>query len=76
MMQFAVRNDNLPCTTTHGRLNPPVINRLKGKELMLFITHAIPKNLLVDEVVGIGQGVLSAVGDEHEENRHEKERIC
>ena len=37
------------------------INQLKGKVTMLFITHAMPKNLLVDEVVRIGQGVLSAV---------------
>jgi hypothetical protein len=28
---------------------------------MLFITHALPKNLQVDEVVRIGQGSLSAV---------------
>ncbi len=39
------------------------INQLKGKISMLFITHAMPKNLLVDEVVRIGQGVLSAVSD-------------
>jgi subfamily B ATP-binding cassette protein HlyB/CyaB len=34
---------------------------------MLFITHALPKNLLVDEIVRIGQGGLSAVGDGHDE---------
>lgn len=34
---------------------------------MLFITHAMPKNLLVDEVVRIGQGALSAVSDTHDE---------
>lgn len=39
------------------------INQLKGKVTMLFITHAMPKNLLVDEVVRIGQGTLSAVSD-------------
>jgi subfamily B ATP-binding cassette protein HlyB/CyaB len=39
------------------------INQLKGKVTMMFITHAMPKNLLVDEVVRIGHGVLSAVGD-------------
>jgi subfamily B ATP-binding cassette protein HlyB/CyaB len=39
------------------------INGLKGKVTMLFITHAMPKNLLVDEVVRIGHGALSAVGD-------------
>ena len=30
------------------------INQLKGKVTMLFITHALPKNLLVDGVVRIG----------------------
>ena len=39
------------------------INQLKGKVTMMFITHAMPKNLLVDEVVRIGQGTLSAVSD-------------
>ena len=47
------------------------INQLKGKVSMIFITHAMPKNLLVDEVVRIGQGVLSAVGDGHEETKKE-----
>ncbi len=37
------------------------INQLKGKVTMMFITHAMPKNLLVDEIVRIGQGALSAV---------------
>ncbi|PRC90841.1 peptidase domain-containing ABC transporter [Solimicrobium silvestre] len=31
------------------------INQLKGKVTMLFITHALPKSLLVDEVVQIGR---------------------
>ena len=39
------------------------INQLKGKVTMMFITHAMPKNLLVDEAVNIGQGVLGSVGD-------------
>jgi ATP-binding cassette, subfamily B, bacterial HlyB/CyaB len=30
------------------------INQLKGKVTMLFITHAFPKNLQVDEIVQIG----------------------
>ena len=30
---------------------------------MMFITHAMPKNLLVDEIVRIGSGTLSAVSD-------------
>ncbi len=37
------------------------VNQLKGKVTMLFITHALPKNLQVDEVVRIGRS-LSAVG--------------
>jgi len=41
------------------------INQLKGQVTMLFITHALPKNLLVDEVVRIGQGVLAAVSESH-----------
>jgi subfamily B ATP-binding cassette protein HlyB/CyaB len=30
------------------------INQLKGKVMMLFITHALPKTLVVDGVVRIG----------------------
>jgi len=37
------------------------INQLKGKVTMLFITHALPKNLLVDEIVRIVSAALSAV---------------
>lgn len=39
------------------------INQLKGKVTMLFITHALPKALLVDEVVRIGEK-LALVADE------------
>jgi hypothetical protein len=39
------------------------INQLKGKVTMMFITHAMPKNLQVDEIVRIGSGTLSAVSD-------------
>ena len=49
------------------------INQLKGKVSMLFITHAMPKNLLVDEVVRIGQGVLSAVSDSNDSPKKEAE---
>ena len=35
----------------------------------LFITHALPKNLLVDEVVRIGVGSLEVVGDANTEQR-------
>jgi subfamily B ATP-binding cassette protein HlyB/CyaB len=38
------------------------INQLKGKVTMVFITHAMPKNLLVDEVVRIGQTSPLGVG--------------
>ncbi|NWG32555.1 MAG: hypothetical protein HXY29_13840, partial [Rhodocyclaceae bacterium] len=33
------------------------INQLRGQVTMLFITHALPKNLHVDEVVRIGERV-------------------
>ncbi|OFZ65845.1 MAG: ABC transporter [Betaproteobacteria bacterium RBG_16_56_24] len=49
------------------------INQLKGKVTMMFITHALPKNLLVDEVVRIGQGTLSAVSDADDEITKEAE---
>lgn len=49
------------------------INQLKGKVTMLFITHAMPKNLLVDEVVRIGQGSLSAVSDANDQTKKEAE---
>jgi ATP-binding cassette, subfamily B, bacterial HlyB/CyaB len=37
------------------------INQLKGKVTMLFITHALPKALMVDEVVRIGVGSATVV---------------
>ena len=37
------------------------INQLKGKVTMLFITHALPKNLQMDEVVRIGHSALAVV---------------
>ena len=40
---------------------------------MMFITHAMPKNLLVDEVVRIGLGSLNAVNDTHEKTKKEAE---
>jgi subfamily B ATP-binding cassette protein HlyB/CyaB len=42
------------------------INQLKGKVTMLFITHALPKALLVDEVVRIGEK-LALIADENSE---------
>jgi ABC-type transport system involved in cytochrome bd biosynthesis fused ATPase/permease subunit len=41
------------------------INQLKGKVTMLFITHALPKNLQVDEVVRIGSAMLASVAVPH-----------
>lgn len=38
------------------------ITQLKGKVTMLFMTHALPKNLMVDEVVKIEVGALRGVG--------------
>ena len=37
-----------------------MINKLKGKVTMLFITHQIPRGLQVDEVfsLGAGQGAM------------------
>ena len=40
---------------------------------MMFITHAMPKNLLVDEVVRIGSGTLSAVSDTQDATKKEVE---
>ncbi len=37
------------------------VNQLKGKVTMIFITHALPRNLQVDEVVRIGAGPVTAV---------------
>ena len=45
------------------------INQLKGQVTMLFITHALPKNLLVDEVVRIGVGSIEVVSDANTEQR-------
>jgi hypothetical protein len=45
----------------------------KGKMPMLFITHAMPKNLLVDEIVRIGSGTLSAVSDAQDATKKEVE---
>ena len=44
--------------------------RMKGKLIMLFITHALPKNLLVDEVVRIGVGSLEVVAQKVTEQRN------
>ncbi len=49
------------------------INQLKGKVGMVFITHAMPKNLQVDEIVRIGQGSLSTVNPKAEEAPKEAE---
>ena len=45
------------------------INQLRGKVTMLFITHALPKNLQVAEVVRIGErgAKMAVVGEESKE---------
>ncbi len=42
------------------------INQLKGRATILFIAHALPKNLQIDEGVRLGTGTLSTVGAPHE----------
>jgi energy-coupling factor transporter ATP-binding protein EcfA2 len=42
------------------------INQLKGKVTMIFITHALPRSLQVDEVVRIGGGSVTTVGLPHD----------
>ncbi|TCS70468.1 ABC transporter transmembrane protein [Sulfuritortus calidifontis] len=52
------------------------INQLRGKATMLFITHALPKNLQVDEVVRIGGERLSVVqGDKVEPNERRQTEL-
>lgn len=45
------------------------INGLRGQVTMLFITHALPKALQVDEVVRIGSGVAAAMSMQHDAAR-------
>ena len=49
------------------------LNTMLTPLIMVFITHAMPPNLLVDEVVRIGQGTLSAVSDTQLESRMDVE---
>jgi nucleoside phosphorylase len=39
------------------------VNNLKGKVTMLFVTHGLPKNLMVDAVLMIGKA--SGLGHEY-----------
>jgi len=41
------------------------INSLKGRVTMLFIAHAIPRNLQVDEIVRLGGGTMNSMGIAH-----------
>jgi ABC-type transport system involved in cytochrome bd biosynthesis fused ATPase/permease subunit len=41
---------------------------LKGQVTMLFITHALPSALQVDEVVRIGAGTAAPVRTQHDAN--------
>jgi ATP-binding cassette, subfamily B, bacterial HlyB/CyaB len=50
------------------------INQLRGKVTMLFITHALPKGLQVDEVVRIGHGSLAAIAAQPEVKQEETPR--
>ena len=45
------------------------INQLNVMVAMLFIFHALPMGVLVDEVVRISVGALVAVSDAHKEPR-------
>jgi subfamily B ATP-binding cassette protein HlyB/CyaB len=71
ILVFDEATSSLDSTTAEHFAN--TINQLKGKVTMLFITHAMPKNLLVDEVVRIGQGSLSAVVEQNIQNNKEAE---
>lgn len=53
-------------------LDPPTaehfantINRLRGQVTMIFITHALPKNLQVDEVISLGERVADCRQEPH-----------
>jgi subfamily B ATP-binding cassette protein HlyB/CyaB len=54
------------------------VNQLRGKVTMLFITHALPKSLYVDEVVRIGGEKLSVIaGDRLKQHEpHSDPRTC
>jgi subfamily B ATP-binding cassette protein HlyB/CyaB len=58
---FDEATSSLDATTAEHFVH--TINQLKGKVTMMFISHAVPKNLLIDDVIRIGQGGLSAVGE-------------
>src|SRR3569623_3740 len=64
---FDEATSNLDSTTAEHFAS--TVNQIKGKVTMIFISHALPKNLLVDEVVRIGPVALAAVGDMHEKSR-------
>jgi len=49
------------------------VNQLRGKATLIFITHALPKNLRLDEVVRIGSEKLSVLdGDRTEPGHYDK----
>jgi subfamily B ATP-binding cassette protein HlyB/CyaB len=50
------------------------INQFKGRVGMIFITHAMPKNLQVDEIVRIEQGNLSAVAQDQKKEEMVKHK--
>jgi len=57
---FDEATSNLDTTTAEHFA--ATINQLREKVTMLFITHAVPKGLQVDEVVRIGEGHVVPVG--------------
>src|SRR3569623_242446 len=64
---FDEATSNLDSTTAEHFAS--TVNQIKAKVTMIFISHALPKNLLVDEFVRIGPVALAAVGDMHEKSR-------
>lgn len=50
------------------------VNQLKGKVTMIFITHALPKALHVDNVVRIGGGLTVVQGDETDKSDSPEKR--
>jgi subfamily B ATP-binding cassette protein HlyB/CyaB len=47
------------------------VNRLKGKVTMLFITHHVPRGLLVDETVQLSDGIGAAAGINQVASEHD-----
>jgi len=48
---------------THGSYHNKYVTEVNDVFLNLWLIHGVPKNLLVDEIVRIGSGALSAESD-------------